>query len=30
MHPMTDAVVYHLFPLGCFGAPPRNDFAAPP
>ncbi len=30
MTPMTDAVVYHLYPLGCFGAPARNDFASPP
>ncbi len=25
-----DAVFYHLFPLGCFGAPVRNSFAEPP
>ncbi len=25
-----DAVFYHLFPLGCLGAPERNSFAGPP
>jgi glycosidase len=25
-----DAVLYHIYPLGALGAPPRNDFAAPP
>ena len=24
-----DAVFYHLFPLGCFGAPERNSFDGP-
>ena len=24
------AVFYHVYPLGLFGAPPRNDFASPP
>lgn len=26
----TSAVFYHLFPLGCFGAPTRNSFDDPP
>lgn len=26
----TDAVFYHLFPLGCLGAPERNSFEGPP
>jgi len=26
----SDAVFYHLFPLGCLGAPPRNSFDGPP
>jgi glycosidase len=26
----TDAVFYHLFPLGCLGAPQRNSFVDPP
>jgi cyclomaltodextrinase / maltogenic alpha-amylase / neopullulanase len=25
-----DSVVYHLFPLGCLAAPPRNPFCDPP
>jgi glycosidase len=25
-----DAIVYHLFPLGCLGAPERNPFEGPP
>src|SRR5207237_9856781 len=29
-HWITDSVVYHLYPLGCFGAPTRNDFNAAP
>ncbi|HEY9898193.1 MAG TPA: alpha-amylase family glycosyl hydrolase [Pantanalinema sp.] len=30
MHWSTDAFIYHLYPLGCLGAPGRNDFASPP
>ena len=30
MHWASDAVFYHLFPLGAAGAPARNDFAAAP
>ena len=26
----TDAIFYHLFPLGCLGAPARNSFEGPP
>ena len=26
----ADAVFYHLFPLGCLGAPARNSFEGPP
>ncbi|MGH7812991.1 MAG: alpha-amylase family glycosyl hydrolase [Candidatus Binataceae bacterium] len=26
----ANAVFYHLFPLGCFGAPERNSFVGPP
>jgi cyclomaltodextrinase / maltogenic alpha-amylase / neopullulanase len=26
----TDVVFYHLFPLGCLGAPEHNPFAGPP
>ncbi len=29
-HWAFDAVVYHLFPLGCFGAPERNPFTGAP
>jgi glycosidase len=28
-HWAREAVFYHLYPLGCLGAPPRNDPAAP-
>jgi cyclomaltodextrinase / maltogenic alpha-amylase / neopullulanase len=28
-HWAADAVFYHLFPLGCFGAPERNPFSGP-
>ncbi|HVN63769.1 MAG TPA: alpha-amylase family glycosyl hydrolase, partial [Candidatus Binataceae bacterium] len=26
----ADAIFYHLFPLGCLGAPERNPFSGPP
>jgi glycosidase len=26
---VTDAVFYHIYPLGCFGAPETNNFSAP-
>ncbi|HEY9075628.1 MAG TPA: alpha-amylase family glycosyl hydrolase [Anaerolineaceae bacterium] len=26
----TDAIFYHIYPLGCCGAPVRNDFSAAP
>lgn len=26
----SDAVFYHVYPLGACGAPPRNDFSSPP
>jgi glycosidase len=29
-HWATDAVFYHVYPLGLCGAPARNDFGAPP
>lgn len=30
MHWSHDAFIYHLYPLGCLGAPARNDFASAP
>ncbi len=29
-HWSFDAIFYHIYPLGLCGAPPRNDFSAPP
>ncbi len=29
-HWTDDAVIYHLFPLGCLGAPARNPMSGPP
>jgi glycosidase len=29
-HWSSRSVFYHIYPLGCFGAPPKNDFSSPP